>query len=80
MSSMLAVYSRTPYRSGKAPYFYKLVRKEGFEPSILSALVSKTSVYPVPPLALKLVWVGRFELPTSRFQGEPSDQADNTPR
>jgi hypothetical protein len=39
-----------------------LVGKVGFEPTILSALVPKTSVYPVPPLA-HCYFRGRHEAP-----------------
>ena len=33
--------------------YFDMVRKERLELSILSALASKTSVYTIPPLALK---------------------------
>lgn len=42
-----------------------LVRNEGLEPPILSALVSKTSVYAIPPIAHYLVHRDGFE--PSRF-------------
>ncbi len=55
-----------------------LVRMEGVEPSILSALVSKTSVYTVPPHTHNLVSTAGFEPATLRFQGDYSTRLSYT--